>query len=171
MARSKQLPRIFRSLKTHHHKRSNTDFTPTKSPPSPSSSSSSYKSKQSWFVYLIISTNPPIKTYVGSTSNFSRRLKQHNGELRGGAKASRAGRPWVCACLIRGFKDQSEACVVESKWKSISKKMPRKRKKTEEGKVADGPLALLQHRQAALNRLKCLIDCTYLEIDWQLKPS
>lgn len=35
-------------------------------------------------------------------------LKQHNGELKGGAKASRAGRPWVCACLIRGFYGQSE---------------------------------------------------------------
>ncbi|KAH7510890.1 hypothetical protein FEM48_ZijujUnG0074200 [Ziziphus jujuba var. spinosa] len=28
-------------------------------------------------------------------------LKQHNGELKGGAKASRAGRPWICACLNR----------------------------------------------------------------------
>ena len=35
-------------------------------------------------------------------------MKQHNGELKGGAKASRAGRPWVCACIIQGFKDQSE---------------------------------------------------------------
>lgn len=35
-------------------------------------------------------------------------LKQHNGELKGGAKASRAGRPWICACLICGFRDKSE---------------------------------------------------------------
>ncbi|XWS32487.1 hypothetical protein CRYUN_Cryun23aG0162600 [Craigia yunnanensis] len=61
-----------------------------------------------WCVYLILSTKAPIKTYVGVTNDFSHRLKQHNGELKGGAKASRAGRPWVCACIIRGFKDQSE---------------------------------------------------------------
>jgi len=35
-------------------------------------------------------------------------LKQHNGKLKGGAKASRAGRPWICACIIRGFNDRSE---------------------------------------------------------------
>ncbi|CAH9091390.1 unnamed protein product [Cuscuta europaea] len=79
-------------------------------PPSLLSSppSSAPKSKSRWSVYLILSTNPPIKTYVGVTTNFTRRLKQHNGELKGGAKASRAGRPWVCACLIQGFKDRSE---------------------------------------------------------------
>ncbi|KAJ0975614.1 hypothetical protein J5N97_017579 [Dioscorea zingiberensis] len=32
-------------------------------------------------------------------------LKQHNGELKGGAKASSAGRPWTLACIIRGFRN------------------------------------------------------------------
>lgn len=35
-------------------------------------------------------------------------LKQHNGEIKGGAKATQAGRPWICACTIHGFKDQSQ---------------------------------------------------------------
>lgn len=39
---------------------------------------------------------------------FFYRLKQHNGKLKGGAKASRAGKPWTCACIVQGFKDQSE---------------------------------------------------------------
>lgn len=40
-------------------------------------------------------------------------LKQHNGELNGGAKASRAGRPWICACIICGFTDRSEGmCLI-----------------------------------------------------------
>ena len=38
-------------------------------------------------------------------------MKQHNGELKGGAKASSAGRPWICACLIHGFKGQSEGIL------------------------------------------------------------
>ncbi|KAL4350596.1 uncharacterized protein LOC107469882 [Arachis duranensis] len=53
-------------------------------------------------------------------------LKQHNGDLKAGAKASCAGRPWICACLICGFADQSEACAFESKWKDLSRKSPRK---------------------------------------------
>ncbi|XP_016192105.1 uncharacterized protein LOC107632985 [Arachis ipaensis] len=35
-------------------------------------------------------------------------LKQHNGDLKAGAKASRAGRPWICTCLICGFADRGE---------------------------------------------------------------
>ncbi|PRQ54890.1 putative GIY-YIG nuclease superfamily [Rosa chinensis] len=83
-----------------------------------SPSKSKPKSK-SWSVYLILSTNAPIKTYVGVTTDFSRRLKQHNGELKGGAKASRAGRPWICACLIHGFKDQNEGIWFETLIKEL----------------------------------------------------
>ncbi|ONI20608.1 hypothetical protein PRUPE_2G025000 [Prunus persica] len=98
-------------------------------------------------------------------------LKQHNGELKGGAKASCAGRPWICACLIHGFKDQSEACEFESKWKSLSRSLSRKRKNDNKvEQVKDLSLPLLQHRQAALNRVKGLLDCTHLEIDWKLGP-
>ncbi|GLT51508.1 hypothetical protein SLA2020_249140 [Shorea laevis] len=126
---------------------------------------------KSWCVYLIVSTNPPIKTYVGATNDFSRRLKQHNGELKGGAKASCAGRPWVCACIVHGFNNQSEACEFESKWKTCSRKLPRKRKNDDPTKQFEqGSLPLLQHRQAALNRVKGLLDCSHLEIDWQVEP-
>ncbi|XP_044488708.1 structure-specific endonuclease subunit slx1 [Mangifera indica] len=135
--------------------------------PSPNTNSKS----RSWCVYLIVSTNTPIKTYVGVTTDFSRRLKQHNGELKGGAKASRAGRPWVCACLIRGFYGQSEACEFESKWKIFSRKLPRKRNREDTMKQKnDKSLPLLQHRQAALNRVKASLHCSHLEIDWQLNP-
>jgi len=35
-------------------------------------------------------------------------LRQHNGELKGGAKAASAGRPWNVACLVEGFANRSE---------------------------------------------------------------
>ncbi|XP_059651915.1 structure-specific endonuclease subunit slx1 [Cornus florida] len=174
------LSKTFRSLKPHSCL---PNPTPPKSSPlhsqssnsSPSTSTSLKRltlSKQSWCVYLILSTGDPIKTYVGVSTNFSRRLKQHNGQLKGGAKAARAGTPWVCACLIRGFKDQSEACMFETKWKSYSRKLPRKRISDEMEKPLDnGSLLLLQHRQAALKKVKGSIDCDHLEIDWQLNPS
>ncbi|KAJ4711545.1 Structure-specific endonuclease subunit slx1 [Melia azedarach] len=135
--------------------------------PSPNSKSKS----RSWSVYLIFATNAPIKTYVGVTTNFSRRLKQHNGELKGGAKASQTGRPWVLACIIGGFHDQSEACEFESKWKSTSRKLPRKRKSEETAnQIDDASLLLLQHRHTALDRVKTLFDCSHLRIDWKFNP-
>ncbi|KAI9075399.1 hypothetical protein K1719_042649 [Acacia pycnantha] len=150
---------------------------PKLSSPSPSSSSCPVpnslpefrlKSKSSaWFVYLIIATSPPIKTYVGVTTNFTRRLKQHNGEIKGGAKASRAGRPWVCACVICGFTDRSEACMFESKWKTFSRKVHRK---SQNKQIDDASLALLRHRQEALNRVKGSLDCNHLQINWHLNP-
>ncbi|XP_030532453.1 structure-specific endonuclease subunit slx1 isoform X1 [Rhodamnia argentea] len=124
---------------------------------------------RTWCVYLILSTSPPIKTYVGVTNDFHRRLRQHNGELNGGAKASRAGRPWLCACLVQGFKDRSEACVFESKWKSFSRKLPRRRSCGDMEKQAEGvSQLLLQHRQMALDRVKGVLDCSLLEINWKL---
>ncbi|XP_020679871.1 structure-specific endonuclease subunit SLX1 homolog isoform X1 [Dendrobium catenatum] len=123
------------------------------------------KSSSKWSVYLIASTRVP-RTYVGVTTNFFRRLKQHNGELKGGAKASSAGRPWSLACIIRGFKDRSEvACKFETKWKSLSRKTCRKKNK-------DCPSRnlLLQHREAALIQAKSSFDCDYLHIEWRMKP-
>lgn len=164
------LSATFRSLKPHSQipissatKIPISSPSPSKSNPSPSVAVQS-KSHPNWSVYLIISTNPPIKTYVGVTNNFTRRLKQHNGELKGGAKASRAGRPWICACIIQGFGSKSEACKFEFRWKNVSSKMARRRNSKEEG-----GLHLLRHRNAALQKIKGSIDCTHLEFEWKLE--
>ncbi|KAE8038307.1 hypothetical protein FH972_010832 [Carpinus fangiana] len=101
------LSRTFRSLKSPNPNPNLLKSSSSSSPSKPIISLPKLSSR-SWCVYLILSTNVPIKTYVGVTTDFPRRLRQHNGELKGGAKASHAGRPWVCACIIRGFKDQSE---------------------------------------------------------------
>nr|GMD71867.1 structure-specific endonuclease subunit slx1 [Ipomoea batatas] len=82
------LSSIFKSVKSHHpvpKPNPSSSSTPSKSLPikssqSPSSSSppnsaSKSKSNSRWSVYLILSTNPPIKTYVGVTTNFSRRFR------------------------------------------------------------------------------------------------
>ncbi|KZV31979.1 structure-specific endonuclease subunit slx1 [Dorcoceras hygrometricum] len=150
----------------------------------PTHLSASFPKVSRWVVYLILSSNPPAKTYVGVTNNFRRRLKQHNGELKGGAKASRAGRPWICACLIRGFLNRSTgqslfsyiavgypmifACKVESKWKSFSRKVTWKRRSQSEEQPDDAKLYLLQRRKAALNQVIDSMDFSDLEIHWHL---
>lgn len=58
-------------------------------------------------VYLLRSLNPkyPRRTYVGYTVNPSRRIRQHNGEITGGAKRTIKARPWQMICYIEGFPD------------------------------------------------------------------
>ncbi|XP_073310818.1 structure-specific endonuclease subunit slx1 [Primulina huaijiensis] len=159
MARQRLFSRTFKYLKPHQS---------TSDPILSSPKVKPFAQLSRWVVYLILSSKPPVKTYVGVTNNFSRRLKQHNGELKGGAKASRAGRPWICACLIQGFRNKSTACKVESKWKSFSRKVTRKRSSENEEQADDAKLFLLQHRNAALNQVKDSVDFSNLEIHWHL---
>jgi putative endonuclease len=46
----------------------------------------------SWWLYLLGCSSG--RSYVGISNDLDRRIAQHNGELPGGAKATRAGRPW-----------------------------------------------------------------------------
>jgi putative endonuclease len=63
-----------------------------------------------WWLYLLRSARG--HTYVGIAVDIERRLAQHNGELPGGAKSTRAGRPW--AIVERwGPYDRSEASALE----------------------------------------------------------
>ncbi|CAA6662135.1 unnamed protein product [Spirodela intermedia] len=118
-----------------------------------------------WCVYLIVSSRIS-RTYIGVTNNFPRRLKQHNGELKGGAKASRAGRPWICACIVQGFKDKYGAFRLEARWKEASRSSPRKN-----GKDENAQNRLLLHREAALSRVKDSLGGCHLRVDWMAGPS
>ena len=52
-------------------------------------------------------------TYVGVTNDLPRRLRQHNGQLSGGAKSTRGRGPWEVAFFVRGFKDRGHALSFE----------------------------------------------------------
>lgn len=70
-----------------------------------------------YYCYIIRSTNPQYSnhTYNGSTNNLIRRLRQHNGELVGGAKATRNKGPWTYLVIWEGFENRKEALSCE--WK------------------------------------------------------
>lgn len=70
-----------------------------------------------WYVYLLKSGN---RTYIGSTTNPHRRLRQHNGEIVGGARATR-GKQWVLYSYLKGFENRSAAC----RWEKIIKSRAR----------------------------------------------
>ena len=64
-----------------------------------------------WVVYLLRSETRPRRTYCGATNNLRRRLRQHNGELCGGARATHAGRPWRLVGIARGFGTNASAAL------------------------------------------------------------
>ncbi len=65
--------------------------------------------------YLLRSINPTYsrRTYIGYTVNPSRRIRQHNGEITGGAKRTRKARPWKMVCYIEGFDIERSALQYE----------------------------------------------------------
>ena len=67
-------------------------------------------------VYLL--TNDASHSYVGYTSNLSRRTLQHNGALAGGAKRTRQGRPWRLHFAIEHIATQKEAMQLEYRIKA-----------------------------------------------------
>lgn len=63
------------------------------------------------------------KTYVGATVNPNRRLRQHNGEIAGGARAT-SGRQWRRRYLIGGFAEERAALRFEWRWKYLTRHAP-----------------------------------------------
>ena len=54
-------------------------------------------------VYCLESVAKPGRVYVGMTNNMPRRLRQHNGQLQGGARTTKGNRPWRVVYQIKGL--------------------------------------------------------------------
>lgn len=63
-------------------------------------------------VYLLSSTTTK-RTYVGYTVDIERRLRQHNGIIKGGAKYTKNGRPWIVSAIVEGFPNKTTALQFE----------------------------------------------------------
>ena len=61
------------------------------------------------------------QTYIGATVDPERRLKQHQGELAGGARAT-AGKEWQRVCVVSGFPSWKDALKFEWRWKRLGRK-------------------------------------------------
>ena len=80
-----------------------------------------------WYAYVLVSYGaapPPrqrrrvalarvLRTYVGVAVDVERRARQHNGELAGGARSTRAGRPWHVAIIHGPYPDRGSAQAIE----------------------------------------------------------
>jgi predicted GIY-YIG superfamily endonuclease len=80
------------------------------------------------YVYLLVSTSG--NTYVGATVDLDRRLRQHNKEIKGGARATgikvEQGEKWERFVYVSGFPDWQATLQFEWRWKHLSRKYPLK---------------------------------------------
>lgn len=77
-----------------------------------------------WACYLLTTCKEPTQTYVGATVDVKRRLRQHNGEISGGARrTTRMGKgAWKRVCHVTGFLENTECLSFEWNWKYYSRK-------------------------------------------------
>jgi predicted GIY-YIG superfamily endonuclease len=72
-----------------------------------------------WYVYVLVSSTMK-RTYVGVTLDVARRLSQHNGAERRGARTTRAGRPWRIGAVYGPYSCRGEAQRIERHVKRLS---------------------------------------------------
>jgi predicted GIY-YIG superfamily endonuclease len=64
-------------------------------------------------------------TYIGATIDMSHRIRQHNCEIKGGAKFTSAavknGHTWMLLCTVGRFPDMQTALQFEWMWKHITR--------------------------------------------------
>jgi putative endonuclease len=65
-----------------------------------------------WVVY-VLSSRRAGRTYVGIALDVTARLAQHNGRAPGGARTTRAGRPWRVRKTYGPYATRAEAQRIE----------------------------------------------------------
>lgn len=82
-----------------------------------------YKCTGDWYLYTLASINSkyPRNTYVGITNNLEKRLRQHNGKIKGGARSTQIAKPWRHIAYISGFPDHGAALRAEWSLKVVNR--------------------------------------------------
>ena len=78
-----------------------------------------------WFCYFLECSDK--NTYIGATVDVDRRLRQHNSEIKGGARRTTARSAggilkWQRILYLSGFSSSQEALKFEWRWKYFSRK-------------------------------------------------
>ena len=117
----------------------------------------------SFYVYLLYSSaSSGQQTYVGATVDLEHRLRQHNKEIKGGAKATsiqvERGELWERVCHVEGFPTWQAALQFEWRFKQLTRKLP-------------AMMDPLERRMSALNTLISLDKSTSKAVPYAEWPS
>ena len=113
----------------------------------------------SWIFYIIKNDNC---TYAGVSPDPVRRLRQHNGEIKGGAKYTTSkGAGWKHVCLVKGFQDKIQCMQFE--W-AVKHEVPRN---------AGGLVNRISKLYTVLNKAQWtskspLAETVPLELEWHI---
>ena len=114
-----------------------------------------------YIVYLLVNTCNS-NTYIGITNNKDRRLRQHNGELVGGAKytcANKGDGRWVfygyLTCNTDTILEKNRALSIEKKIKIMSRKLSGNINPNEEYNIVipEDAATSLKKRLKAINKI------------------
>ncbi len=120
--------------------------------------------------YALTDVKTQSKSYTGKTNNFERRLRQHNGELKGGARYThRTASRWMPLFHVLGFETLRAVLQFEMamKRKKRSRRGPRGRVQALEHLLSLGRLTQEKHSHFANNgiHIKCFMSMTrYLKL-------
>ncbi len=120
-----------------------------------------------WYCYTLVSLDRK-RTYIGKTNDLERRLRQHNGEIAGGARSTRGRGPFKYAFYTTGFQSEGDALCFEWAMHHPTGKRRQTRKPGLRGAIA----ALIK----VLNKERWTRKCaparqTPLIVHWNLDPK
>jgi len=77
-----------------------------------------------WSLYVLLCADGTL--YTGITTDITRRVRQHNGEIKGGAKYTRGRRP---VKLVASWPQENRSMAAKAEWRF--KQLQRSQKLTE----------------------------------------
>lgn len=120
-----------------------------------------------FFCYIV--KNEKNNTYNGYTNNLKRRIRQHNGEIKGGARATCNRGPWSFLAILTSPCWDCISTAMKHEW---SIKYPtRKRPRPKEYNGSDGRLKSLVHVFEHMKSLNCKDVIVYMDEGFLTKMS
>lgn len=117
-----------------------------------SNPSDTEKLRGSDYSLYLLESGDGTRTYAGITKHMKRRLRQHNGEIKGGARYTRSKQNWRLVCNVQLFNTDRQVRSLE--WRVHHTR-------------ASGPFPSVLHRRVSeLHKTMCVARATGLCINW-----